>query len=244
MGMMAVEPGCWSDILPALWEVAAAWFQRRNVTQPQAWLNLCNREALAAWEKLGFINLMDHAVGSVAAATSAATALPEGWRLRPATYRDIKHIIPLFIEELKFHADLPGAYWVQPTTDTTRLARREIEMFLSGGSDYLYLLAERISDGKIAGYMSASASPPVAWNPNAPFLPPDRGILQVAIVSTEFRNLGLGNHMLAYLLDWFHRHGMTSVSLSYDLSNPLSGPFWRKHNFVPLRRAMVYTFPI
>mgnify|MGYP004717085863 CR=1 FL=1 len=38
-------------------------------------------------------------------------------------------------------------------------------MFLSGGADYLYLLAERVRDGKIFGYMSASAAP--AISPNA-----------------------------------------------------------------------------
>ncbi len=242
MGMMAVEQGAWDESLPALWECAANWFRQRGVAQPQAWLNLCNQEALAAWEKLGFQNLMDHAVRPLEAANLPRADFLAGWRIRPASYRDIKQIIPLFIEELQYHADLPGAYWAQPTADTSRLARREIEMFLSGGADYMYLLAERISDGKILGYMSASAAQAVPWNPNAPFLPPDRGILQVAIVNETARHLGLGNLMLAHLLDWFYRRGLRSVSLSYDLRNPLSGPFWRKHNFTRLRRALVYTF--
>lgn len=240
MGTMAVEPGRWDEILPGLWEAAANWFDRRSVGQPQAWLNLSNREALAAWGKLGFKNLMDHAVGPVAAGLPRPT-LRTGWRFRPATFRDIKQIIPLFIEELKFHADLPGPYWIQPNPETARLARREIELFLGGGPEYLYLLAERLSDGKILGYMSACAAPAAPWNPNAPFLPPDRGILQVAIVSAEFRGQGVGYLLLAHLLDWFQHHSMKSVSLSYDLRNPLSGPFWRKHNFKPLRRALVYS---
>lgn len=242
MGMMAVEPGRWAEILPGLWDNAAAWFRQRRVAQPQAWLNLCNAEALAAWEGLGFLNLMDHAVRPLDPATLPRPEFLAGWRFRPATYRDIKQIVPLFIEELQFHADLPGGYWTTPTADTLRLARREIEMFLSGGADYLYLLAERLSDGKILGYMSASSAVAVPWNPNAPFLPPDRGILQVAIVNETVRGLGLGNLLLAYLLDWFYRRGLHSVSLSYDLRNPLSGPFWRKHSFTPLRRALVYNF--
>jgi GNAT superfamily N-acetyltransferase len=242
MGMMAVEPGCWDEILPALWETAADWFDRRKVSQPQAWLNLANQEALAAWEKLGFNNLMDHAVVSLEAYGLPKPANRPGWRFRPASFRDIKHIIPLFLEELEYHADLPGAYWIAPNPDTTRLARREIEMFLGGGPEYVYLLAERVSDGKILGYMSASAAPTGAWNPNAPYIPQDRGILQVAIVTGEFRGQGIGYLLLATLLEWFHHHAIRSVSLSYDLRNPLSGPFWRKHNFRPIRRALVYTF--
>lgn len=242
MGMMAVEQGEWATILPELWETAAAWYRQRHVAQPQAWLNVCNTEALAAWENLGFQSLMDHAVRPLDSASLPRPEFVAGWRFRPATYRDIKQIIPLFIEELQFHADLPGGYWTQPTADTNRLARREIEMFLSGGADYLYLLAERVSDGKIFGYMSASAAPAVPWNPNAPYLPPDRGTLQVAIVNEAARHQGLGNHLLIHLLDWFYRRGLASVSLSYDLRNPLSGPFWRKNNFTRLRRALVYTF--
>ena len=236
---MGVEAGWWQEVLPALWQPARQWLLKRGVTQPQAWLNCCNGEAAHAWQALGFEELMDNAVRPISEFDRFPLDLPSGFRVRAASLRDTKRLIPLFIEELEYHANLPGGYWVPLGSDTPRLARREIELFLTAGPSYTYLIAEQIHDGQILGYMSASVAPLVPENPNALFHPPTRSVLQVAITNGSARGRGIGNLLLSHLLAWFWQQKMTSVSLSYDIRNPLSGPFWRDHGFQPLRQALV-----
>ncbi len=230
---MGVDVGRWAEVLPALWERIVPWLSRQGVTHPQAWVNRVNGEAMATWESLGFEELMENAILPVI----KPMPLPDfpGLRVRTATGRDLERLLPLLIEELEIHANLPGGYWMPIGADTPRLARREIESFLGSGADFIYMLAER--EGQVLGYMSATVAPSVPDNPNSLFMPYRRGVLQVASVTQAARGQGVGWALLAHLLAWFARQGSTSVSLSYDLRNTLSGPFWRKHGFQPLRRA-------
>ncbi|HEX2914701.1 MAG TPA: GNAT family N-acetyltransferase [Chloroflexia bacterium] len=241
LGLMGIEAGRWPEILPLLWERFKPWFMEQESVKPQVWLPSQHLEAIASWEKLGFSWLLDSAIRPLKLEEYTRASSPPGLQIRQATRRDTPKILPLLLEQLKFHSNLPGDYWVDPSRDLVPLVRREIELFLNAGTDFTYLLAERISDGQLLGYMSATVAQPSLDNINAIFFPPGRGILQVAIVTAEARGQGIGKALLSNLYNWFLRHGTNSISLSYDVRNPLSGPFWRAHNFVPVRRAMTTT---
>lgn len=236
---MGIQPGSWAEVLPELWATVRDWLVWRRVRQPQVWLNACNQEGRAAWQELGFAWLMNNAVLQLTADVLGKGEQHTDILFRPATLRDVNKLLPLYIEELVFHANLPGSYWALPDGDTLRLARREIENFLSAGANYTYIVAEAIRSGELLGYMSASAAPVLPDNPNAFFFPPDRGVLQVAVIKSQWRGRGVGQQMLKYLLNWFYQHGIRSVSLSYDVRNPLSGPFWLKQGFKPVRHALI-----
>ena len=239
----AIEPGRWNEILPQLWNYARVWLRQHNVTQPQTWFNIANEEGEAAWLRLGFERLMDNAIRPLSEMDSYGADLPNDIQIRPASVRDLKRLVPLLMEELDYHAQLPGDYWVPLDQNTPRLARREVELFMTAGAGYIYLIAERLRDGQLLGYMNASTAPLLPENSNSLFHPRDRAILQVASVTAASRGQGVGTLLLSHLLAWFCQQHMTSVSLSYDVRNPVSGPFWRKQGFRPLRRALVITLP-
>lgn len=236
---MGVQPGCWETVLPKLWESVQEWLLWRRVTRPQVWLNRVNEEAFQSWSRLKFDWLMDNAIRQITPEDLYNANQVSELIIRPATLRDISRLLPLYIEELEFHAALPDGYWLPANTDTPRFARREIESFLTAGSQYTYVVAEEVKTGELLGYISATYAPPLPENPNLLFSPPDRGVLQVAVVKKENRGQGIGTLLLRYILAWFYRNGMRSVTLSYDIRNPLSGTFWRKQNFVPTRRALI-----
>jgi GNAT superfamily N-acetyltransferase len=238
---MGIRAGCWAEVLPLLWKAASAWLQERQVRQPQVWLNTCNDEAFEAWRNLGFTWLMDNALRPLSPEDVRRTDPPPGVIVRPASLRDTSKIVPLYMEELEFHVRLPGGFWTPTDNQTPSLARREIEGFIAAGADYIYFVAERISDGQLLGYINSTSAPPLPDNPNLLFFPPDRGVLQVGVVTESLRGAGIGRALLEHTLAWFYRRGMRSVGLSYDVRNPLSGPFWRKNGFVPLRRALICT---
>ncbi len=234
---MGIEAGWWSDLLPDLWEHARNWLFQRQVEKPQVWLNTTCEEGCRAFRKLGFQLLMVNALYSLAEVEQPLPAMPADVLVRLATKNDIRQIIPLFIEELQYHADLPGDFWVQPDLRTQGLAHREIELFLQAGQSYLYLVAERLRDKRLLGYMNATVAPLAPDNPNIMFFPPGRGLLQVASVTEAARGHGLGTLLFKHLMAWFYRQQTNSVSLSYDVRNPLSGPFWQHNGFIPLRKA-------
>ncbi len=243
LATLGVAVGRWQEILPRLWKAARDWLLDRRVNQPQVWINQCNLEAAEAWQRLGFVWLMDNAVRPLTEIDRFPGDVSPSLRVRPANLRDVRRILPLFIEELDFHARLPGNYWMPVDGNTPRLARREIELFLTAGTAYVYLLAENARDGELLGYMSASAAPLLPENSNTLFHPLDRSILQVAIVTRTARGQGVGDVLLNQLLGWFWQQDARSVSLSYDIRNPLSGPFWRNHGFEALRQALVINLP-
>jgi len=142
-------------------------------------------------------------------------------QIRRATARDIKEILPVWGELAVYHAGLDPAF--TPSPDWPHEYGTYLRTLI-GRDDALAVIAR---DGtRLVGYAVGRIT----------HLPPffehrHRGYIHDVYVREPHRHRGIGRRLIAEILSWFARRGVTVVELTVAANNEDGASFWRKLGF-------------
>ena len=73
-----------------------------------------------------------------------------------------------------------------------------------------------------------------------PFMPDwdHAGYITHFIVAADYRQHGVGEQFLAFVMDWFASRGLSQVMLNVAVENTAGNHFWRKMGFTPVATRM------
>ena len=142
-----------------------------------------------------------------------------GVTTRPAGAEDIHDLLLLTAELTTFHAQPP----------MLRPALVELHEIGNGFQEALVeerrLLLVAEHDGRIAGLMQAG--------PDRNYR--DAATIGLAAVTSAARSKGVGTALLAGVVEWAAAQGFHRCGVEWTSPNLLSDPFWRGHDFDPVR---------
>jgi GNAT superfamily N-acetyltransferase len=152
---------------------------------------------------------------------------PQGWRIRRAGPADIDAVARLGVEVIRFDAHFGG---VTERPGTAAAMRREAAGLLAGPEPWTWL-AER--DGTAIGMLAAQRPEAADWIAPMVGLTP-AGYLMLMFVLPGERASGVGGALAERLHQEVEAAGVAVTLLHYELSNPLSVPFWSQQGYRPL----------
>ena len=140
--------------------------------------------------------------------------------IRRATSRDIGGILPIWGELADFHSALDPAF--RPAPQWAREYATYLRALLAR-DDALAVVAR---DGdRIVGYAVGRITSMPAF-----FAQRQRGYIHDVYVRPEYRRRGIGRRLVAEILTWLRRRGVTLVELTVAARNEAL-PFWEKLGF-------------
>lgn len=150
-----------------------------------------------------------------------ATRMMPHLRVRPATVRDIRKIMPLWEELATLHGDLDPALAVGQGAE----------------GDYAEFLGEAVRRpdtcvmlGEADGRLVAFAVGRIQVLP-LPFREQRRGWIQDVCTAPDRRRQGIGRRVVEALLAWFDDHDVTLTELTVAVRNPEAIRFWERLGF-------------
>jgi GNAT superfamily N-acetyltransferase len=152
---------------------------------------------------------------------------PRGVRIRRAGPEDIDAVARLGVEVIRFDTHFGG---VTERPGTAAAMRREAAGLLAGPEPWTWL-AER--DSTAVGMLAAERPEATGWI--APMAgPTPAAYLMLGFVLPGERASGVGAALTARLHREVEAAGVPVTLLHYELSNPLSVPFWSQQGYRPL----------
>lgn len=138
--------------------------------------------------------------------------------IRPATRKNLDAVGDLWVELMRFHAELDPRFVVPPRGRDSYI--RHLYTAIRD-SNYHVLVAE--DNGRIIGYVLGY----IAQNP--PIFPqPIYGFIADLCVTGTARRQGAGQLLVHAICHWFHQRGLQSIQLNVAHHNPVSQAFWRR----------------
>jgi hypothetical protein len=163
---------------------------------------------------------------TVGASPGAGPSQP-GLRIRRAGPADIDVVARLGVEVIRFDAHFGG---VTERPGTAAAMRREAAELLAGPEPWTWL-AER--DGTAIGMLAAQRPEAASWIAPMVRSTPAAYLMLTFVLSGE-RASGVGGALTARLHREVEAAGVAVTLLHYELSNPLSVPFWSQQGYRPL----------
>lgn len=137
--------------------------------------------------------------------------------IRQATRKDVGSILPLWTENMQYHAALDGRF--QPAPDGEKHWAEVLRDWIRD-EDCCVLVAD--AEGQLVGHIIGMMreNPPV-------LLPPTYGLVSDICVEPTWRQQGIGRRLFEGLKDWFREKELSTVQLNVAHRNPVSQAFWR-----------------
>lgn len=145
---------------------------------------------------------------------------------RRAIENDIPKIVELWKEFIDFHKIRDSFF------SRSKEAPKNFGKFIADNlrkDDAIVYVAEK--DGEVIGHILATIQnyPPV-------FKIKRYGLVNDLAVSSGYRRLGIGQHLLALVKDWFVNKGIRRIEIEVATANEVSISFWEKMNFKPYKQ--------
>jgi GNAT superfamily N-acetyltransferase len=160
-------------------------------------------------------------------ASPKASPAQRGLRIRRAGSADIDAVARLGVEVIRFDTHF-GSVTERP--GTAAAMRREAAGLLAGPEPWAWL-AER--DGTAIGMLAAERPEAATWIAPVVGLTPAAYLMLMFVLPGE-RASGVGGALTARLHQEVEAAGAVVTLLHYELSNPLSVPFWSQQGYRPL----------
>jgi ribosomal protein S18 acetylase RimI-like enzyme len=145
---------------------------------------------------------------------------------RQAIENDIPKIVELWKELIDFHKIRDSFF------SRSKEAPKNFGKFIAENlrkDDAIVYVAEK--DGEVIGHILATIQnyPPV-------FKTKRYGLVNDLAVSSGYRRLGIGQHLLALVKDWFVNKDIRRIEIEVATANEVSISFWGKMNFKPYKQ--------
>jgi ribosomal protein S18 acetylase RimI-like enzyme len=140
--------------------------------------------------------------------------------VREANTSDIAHILPIWLEFMEFLEEHNPDYWkmVDGEGAFTQHLKNSLENPLS-------LVAVLEINQNLVGFCLAYIEGLPAW-----FGADKIGLIRYLAISKDHRQVGLGQKLVSFMLDWFRANGIKRVEVFVLQGIPASG-FWGKLGF-------------
>lgn len=232
------EPGSpdllWSaaevwQLLPAagttdMHALLSAWRERMAAETPGA-----DSACMVNWpshDATAIRAFLDHGFAPISILTTRTAPPPapaDGVLVRRARPEDFDAVLALALAAFDYTA------LVRPETEelVTPQLRRQFD------GDGLIWVAER--DGAVAAVAECAWVDAEPGTPAAELLPPGRwGYVNNVVTAPGARGEGLGQALMSFVHNEFHREGATGTYLYYNPPNPFASVFWPRQGYRPL----------
>jgi ribosomal protein S18 acetylase RimI-like enzyme len=131
-------------------------------------------------------------------------------------------MVALWKEFMDFHKNIDPRF---PVREDAHIGFEKHLRGLMATEDTLALVA--LDESRVAGFSVSQVDryAPI-WVEREMY-----GFIDTMAVSSGHRRQGIGEQMLARILEWFESRGIDRVELSVSARNEVGYSFWRKHGF-------------
>lgn len=144
---------------------------------------------------------------------------------REATEQDIPQIIELWKEFIDFHK-VRDPFFSRSKEGPENFGKFILENL--GKGDAFVHVAE--TNGKVVAHILATIqSYPPAFEIKR------YGLVNDLAVSSEYRRLGIGEHLFTMAKDWFEERGVKRMEIEIVIANEVSTSFWTKMGLKPYK---------
>jgi len=151
-----------------------------------------------------------------------------GVRVRRAGPADLDAVVALYLHEVEFGRQLTGQ---APRPNTAALMRERYGDALAVDEPTVWLAEQ---DGQPVGMISVRVGEQAAWISVQVAAAP-MSYVDCAAVVPDRRGAGVGAALVAQAHRALDAAGIAATLLHYGAHNPLSGPFWHRGGYRPLR---------
>jgi GNAT superfamily N-acetyltransferase len=157
----------------------------------------------------------------------APAAAPAGVRIRPAAAADLAAMVTLYMEQVRFGAQVSGMT-ERPTT--AGLIRDRYAAVLATDPSWVWVAEQ---DGELVGLASVAVGERAAWI--APLVAATPvAYVDCMTVAAVHRGGGVAAALVRHLHAAVDEAGIAVTLLHYAALNPLSAPFWHRGGYRPL----------
>ncbi|HUV45393.1 MAG TPA: GNAT family N-acetyltransferase [Dehalococcoidales bacterium] len=137
-------------------------------------------------------------------------------------------IVEVWKEFMDFHKDI-DPHWTRAEDGQIHFENRVQESIVSEDALVLVVLAEN----RVVGYSLSEKrkNPPVLAEQ-------EYGYISDMAVTANSHRQGIGEQMLARILQWFESHSVDRIELSVASANEIGYSFWQKHGFREFLREL------
>jgi GNAT superfamily N-acetyltransferase len=154
-------------------------------------------------------------------------AAPAGARIRPAAPADLAAVVALYMEQIRYGAEMSG---ITERPTTTGLIRDRYAALLATDPSWVWV-AER--DGELVGLASVAVGERAAWIAPLVAASPIAYVDCIAVAAAH-RGGGVAAALVRHLHAAVDQAGVAVTVLHYAALNPLSAPFWHRGGYRPL----------
>jgi ribosomal protein S18 acetylase RimI-like enzyme len=142
-------------------------------------------------------------------------------KYRQATEKDIPRIVELWKEFIDFHK-IRDPFFSRSEEGPGNFGKFIAENLRK--HDAIVCVAEK--NGDVIAHILATIQnyPPV-------FKIKRYGLVNDLAVTTEYRRIGIGQHLFHIVKNWFSKKGINRIEIEVAVSNEVSKTFWAKRNF-------------
>jgi hypothetical protein len=149
-------------------------------------------------------------------------------RVRRAGPDDVEAVVALYLDEVRYSAQLGGT----PQRPNTAARLRERSVAALAEAEPLVWVAEQ--DGEVTGVVTVVVGEQAAWVAPLVAAAPV-AYVDGAAVTPGRRGGGVAAHIVRHVHDAMDDAGIAVTVLHYGALNPLSGPLWHRSGYRPLR---------
>ena len=212
------------ELARRLYAAAAGNWVADGYTAHYVFASAFDAPAMDGWFSLGFGQ--DQALGARDLRPVARTAAD--LEIVPATPDDVEEVTRLALELDRHHAGTPVFYAVLPEHDVAR--GNDLYDALHSTRDERDQLRLARRDGRTIGLLRFYTTHQLPAN----LTPPNSVYIELAHVTAEARQAGVGAALLEHVCAWGRERGLRHCLVGWETANLLSDRFWRRHGFRPL----------